>query len=94
MKRHLSKVPLFFDRVFVMHRMLRVGLWLLRVIVFVGLFGLAIKNSGTMELRFFFERSWEAPIAVVVLASFAAGVVVGLAAFVGRRLRRKSSDGN
>ena len=77
-----------------MHSLLRIGLWLLRVIVFVGLFGLSIKNSGTMELHFFFDRSWEAPIAVVVLASFAVGVVVGLGAFVGRRLRRKSSNGN
>lgn len=75
-----------------MHGLLRIGLWLLRTIVFIGLFGLAIKNSGTMELRFFFDRSWQAPISVVLLASFAAGVVVGLGALVGRRLRHKSSS--
>ena len=75
-----------------MYSLLRFGLWLLRALLFIGLLGLAIKNSGAMELRFFFDRSWQLPISVVVLASFAAGLVVGLGAFAGRRWRRKSQD--
>jgi len=61
--------------------------WLLRIVVFVGLFGLAIKNSGPMELRFFLDQSWTAPISVVVLVVFAVGVAVGLTAALGVFLR-------
>lgn len=75
-----------------MHSLLRFLLWLMRTLVFVGLLGLAIKNSGTMELHFFFGHSWQLPISVVVLASFAAGVLLGLVAIAGGRWRPKSQD--
>jgi uncharacterized integral membrane protein len=76
--------------------------WLLRIVVFIGLFGLAIKNSGPMELRFFLDQAWTAPISVVILAVFAIGVAVGLTAALGVFLHphRKSTgeshhpDGN
>ena len=58
--------------------LIRVLAWLLRIVVFIALLGLAIKNSGPMELRFFFDRNWGAPVSVVVLAVFAAGVALGL----------------
>ena len=61
--------------------------WLLRIVVFVGLFGLAIKNSGPMELRFFLDQAWTAPVSVVILAVFAVGVAVGLTAALGVFLR-------
>lgn len=61
--------------------------WLLRIVVFIGLFGLAIKNSGPMELRFFLDHSWTAPVSVVILAVFAIGVAVGLTAALGVFLR-------
>jgi len=69
--------------------------WLLRLSVFVALFGLAIKNSGPVELRFFLDQSWTAPISVVVLVVFAAGVAVGLSAALGVFLnpRRKGDTG-
>jgi uncharacterized integral membrane protein len=53
-------------------------LWILRIAVFIALFGLAIKNSDTVELRFFLERSLHAPLSLVLLATFAAGAAVGL----------------
>lgn len=61
--------------------------WLLRIVVFIGLFGLAVKNSGPMELRFFLEHTWTAPISVVILVVFAVGVAVGLTAALGVVLR-------
>jgi uncharacterized integral membrane protein len=67
--------------------LLKLLVWLLRIVVFVGLFGLAIKNSGPMELRFFLDHSWTAPISVVILAVFAIGVGVGLTAALGVFLR-------
>lgn len=71
-----------------MNTLLRILVWLLRIVVFIGLFGLAIKNSGPMELRFFLDRSWTAPVSVVVLAVFVIGVAVGLTATLGLSLRR------
>ncbi|MDP2821819.1 MAG: LapA family protein [Sulfuritalea sp.] len=70
-----------------MTTLLKLLVWLLRIVVFVGLFGLAIKNSGPMELRFFLEQSWTAPISLVILTVFAIGVAVGLTAALGVFLR-------
>ena len=47
--------------------LIKLLVWLLRILVFIGLFGLAIKNSGPMELRFFLDQSWTAPVSVVSL---------------------------
>jgi uncharacterized integral membrane protein len=55
-------------------------LWLLRALVFVALFGLAVKNDGVVELRFYFDHSWQVPLSLVVLGTFAAGAAVGLTA--------------
>ena len=63
--------------------------WLLRLVVFFVLFGLGIKNSAPVDLRFFLDLSWQAPLSVVVLAVFAAGVVIGLAAAVGAWTRQR-----
>ena len=70
-----------------MHALFRLLVWLLRIVVFIGLFGLAIKNSGPMELRFFLDQAWTAPISVVILSVFAIGVAVGLTAALGVFLR-------
>ena len=71
-----------------MKTLLRLLVWLLRIVVFIGLFGLAIKNSGPMELRFFLNHTWTAPVSVVVLAVFVIGVAVGLTATLSLSLRR------
>lgn len=70
-----------------MSTLFKVFVWLLRIVVFVGLFGLAIKNSGPMELRFFLDQAWTAPVSVVILAVFAIGVAVGLTAALGVFIR-------
>jgi uncharacterized integral membrane protein len=63
---------------------MRVLLWLLRAIVFIALFGLAIKNSAPVELRFFLDGVWQAPLSLVILAALATGVVLGLTVTVVR----------
>ena len=63
--------------------------WLLRAVMFIMLFGLAIKNSGLVELRFFLNQGWQAPLSLVLLAVFTAGVVIGLAAAVGAWTRQR-----
>lgn len=63
--------------------------WLLRLVVFFLLFGLGIKNSAPVELRFFLDLSWQAPLSVVLLAVFTAGVAIGLAAALGAWTRQR-----
>lgn len=81
---------------------MRILLWLLRGIVFLALFGLAVKNSGPVELRFYLDGVWQAPLSLVVLASFVVGAAIGLTAMLGvlvrqgrelRRLRVRAPDG-
>lgn len=91
-------MPLFFADSLTSHiviTLFKLLVWLLRTVVFIGLFGLAIKNSGPMELRFFLDHAWTAPISVVILAVFAIGVAVGLTASLGvfQRPRRKPEHG-
>lgn len=64
-------------------------MWLLRGILFVILLGLAIKNSGDVELRFFFDASWQAPLALVVLAALGTGVLLGVLALLPGAVRQR-----
>jgi uncharacterized integral membrane protein len=65
-------------------------IWVLRGILFVVLLGLAIKNGGEVELRFFFDAAWRAPLSLVILVALACGTVLGLLALLPQvaRLRR------
>ncbi len=63
--------------------------WIVRGILFVILLGLAIKNSADVELRFFFDAHWQAPLSLVVLIAFASGVLAGLLAFMPQWIRQR-----
>lgn len=85
-------MPLFFigdETGSVMASLLKVLRWLLRIALFVLLFGLAVKNSEVMTLHFFFGIDWAVPVAVVLLVTFAAGVMIGMAAAWGTIWRRR-----
>lgn len=75
-----------------MSTLFRFFLWVFRALLFFVLLGLAIKNSGTMVLRFFFGQEWTAPISLVILAIFTLGVVVGLTAAISFSRRRKTKE--
>ncbi len=68
---------------------MRALIWVVRGILFVILLGLAIKNSADVELRFFFDASWQAPLSLVVLIAFASGVLAGLLAFLPQWIRQR-----
>lgn len=74
-------------------------LWPLRILVFIALFGLAIKNSGTVELRFFFNQVWLTPLSLALLSAFVLGVLVGMTGFFAtyvaqrREISRLKQDG-
>ena len=72
---------------------MRVLLWCCRISIFLFFLAFALKNVEPVSVSFFFETSWHAPLIIVVLAFFAAGVVLGLLALVGTvfGLRREVS---
>jgi uncharacterized integral membrane protein len=68
----------------------------LRFLAFLGWFAVfavllvfAIKNTAPVALHLYFDRTWEAPLVFVVLASFAAGAVLGVIACVGPIARQR-----
>ena len=67
--------------------------WFLRIMVFIALFGLAVKNSATVDLRFYFDRHIDAPLSLVVLGTFVLGVVIGISAAVTTLLKQRRELG-
>lgn len=50
-------------------------MWFLRIILFLVIFAFAIKNTDPVGVRFFLDTVWQAPLVIVLLASFAGGAV-------------------
>jgi putative membrane protein len=67
--------------------------WLLRIVIFILLFGLAVKNSGSIQLRFFLDMNWQWPLSLVLLATFAGGAVVGMSAGFATMVRQRREIG-
>jgi len=81
---------------------MRVLSWAIRLALFVVLLAFAAKNTDPVTLRFYFDLAWQAPLVALLLAFFAAGVMLGLAAMLGTwfaqrreiaRLQRAASSG-
>ena len=58
--------------------------WLLKAAIFFTLFAFALNNQQDVTVHFFFGTSWTAPLVLVVLVAFAAGLVVGALGMVPR----------
>lgn len=54
--------------------------WALRILLFLFLFGLALKNTNPVTVRFYLGSQWDSPLALVLLVAFAAGAAAGVAA--------------
>jgi uncharacterized integral membrane protein len=63
--------------------------WAIRLILFVLLLAFAAKNTDPVTLRFYFDLSWQMPLVALLLAFFAAGAVLGLAAALTTLLRQR-----
>lgn len=59
-------------------------LWLLKAAIFFTLFAFALNNQQDAIVHFFFGTQWRAPLVLVVLTAFAAGLVVGVLGMVPR----------
>jgi putative membrane protein len=51
--------------------------WLLKAAIFFTLFAFALNNQQDATVHFFFGTQWTAPLVLVVLAAFAAGLAIG-----------------
>jgi len=59
-------------------------LWLLKAAIFFILFAFALNNQQATIVHFFFGTQWQAPLVLVVLCAFAAGLVIGVLIMVPR----------
>ena len=57
--------------------------WVVRLIIFSILLVFAIRNTEPTILRFVLDYAWEAPPAVILLASLPAGPIPGVLWLVG-----------
>ena len=54
--------------------------WILWILVFVLLFGFAIKNTDVVAVHYFLGWEWRPPLSLVLFVFFAAGAVLGVLA--------------
>ena len=59
-------------------------MWLLKAAIFFTLFAFALNNQQDATVHFFFGQQWQAPLVLVVLCAFAAGLVAGVLGMVPR----------
>jgi len=74
---------------------MRILVWLFRAFLFFSLFAFALNNQQVVTLNWFFGYAWSARLVIIVLVTFAAGVVVGVLAMAPSwwRQRRKALRG-
>jgi uncharacterized integral membrane protein len=65
--------------------------WLLKAAIFFTLFAFALNNQQDVTVHFFFGTAWRAPMVLVVLATFAAGLAVGALGMVPRWWKHRSA---
>lgn len=65
--------------------------WLLKAAIFFTLFAFALNNQHDAIVHFFFGTVWRAPLVLVVLAAFTAGLAAGALAMVPRWWHHRSA---
>ena len=66
-------------------------LWLLKAAIFFTLFAFALNNQQDATVHFFFGTQWRAPLVLVVLTAFSAGLMVGVLGMVPRWWRHRAA---
>jgi len=70
----------------------RVLAWTLRIILFLALFLLALKNTDTVSLHLYFDQVWPAPLILVLLVFFCRGRRDGRARHAGHGVQATARD--
>jgi uncharacterized integral membrane protein len=58
--------------------------WLFKAAIFFTVFAFALNNQQDITVHFFFGTYWRAPAVIVLMAFFASGLVLGIAALLPR----------
>ena len=61
---------------------------LVKAVIFFTLFAFALNNQDDVTVHFFFGRQWTAPMVLVVLGTFACGLLIGILGMVPRWWRQ------
>jgi lipopolysaccharide assembly protein A len=69
--------------------MLRLATWVIRIFLFVALFGFAMNNRQPATVHGFFGVQWETSLVVALLVAFALGAALGVFAMLPGRLRAR-----
>ncbi len=72
-----------------MYKLLWLLRWILKAAIFFTLFAFALNNQHEVVAHFFFGRQWAAPLVVIVLIAFTAGLVLGVLGMVPRWWRHR-----
>ena len=64
--------------------------WLLKAAIFFTLLAFALNNQQDATVHFFFGTQWRAPLVLVVLTAFSAGLIVGVLGMVPRWWKHRS----
>ena len=76
---------------------MRIFVWLFRAFLFFSLFAFSLNNQQPAVVHWFFGYAWNAPMVIIVLVAFSAGITVGVLAMAPpwwkqRRLARRAAD--
>ena len=58
--------------------------WVLKAAIFFTLFAFALNNQQDATVHFFFGTQWRAPMVLLILSAFAAGLALGILGMVPR----------
>ena len=68
---------------------MRALIWFVRFVLFILLFGFAVKNDHVVDLHFFFGRQWPLPLVFIILVAFAVGALMGVTATIASLFRQR-----
>jgi lipopolysaccharide assembly protein A len=67
--------------------------WTLKAAIFFALFAFALNNQQDATVYFFLGTQWTAPMVLILLVFFAAGLLAGVLAMVPRWWKQRSAAG-
>jgi len=68
---------------------MRALVWFVRLVLFILLFGFAVKNDHVVVLHFFLDKEWSFPLVFIILVAFAVGALMGVTATITSLLRQR-----
>ena len=68
---------------------MQIFVWIIRFLILLVLVWFAVKNAQPVVVHGLPSQSWEAPLVFVMLVVFAAGMVIGLLAWIPTVVRQR-----